>query len=249
MTKKSTTSEVSVRETKDEASVSNFINQAIAQNLPVETMERLFALRKEVKAEAAKEAFVQALGGFQQSCPVIQKTRNVMNKDGRTIRYSFAPIDSIVTQIKAPLKKHNLSYRWEVDTKDGKVTARCIITHALGHSESSSFEVPVDTEGYMTAPQKNASALTFAKRYSLCNALGISTGDEDTDATDVGQKDAKDPRTKVITRLRALGEAAKTAEQYKEAVMRLTKLDLVPENYDEIVTRLEVIISDRHEGN
>lgn|SRR3990167_1916633 len=239
------TKEITV--SKDESSVTNLISQAIAGNVSVETLERLFSLREKVKAEAAKEAFVAALAGFQQDCPIIKKTKDVLNKDGRTVRYSFAPIDSIVTQIKAPLLKHGISYRWEVDTKDGKVTAKAIVTHLLGHSESSSFEVPVDTEGYMTNPQKNASALTFAKRYSLCNALGIATGEEDTDATDAGQKDAKDPRTKIITRLRSLGEKTGTKDEIQEAVKRLTTLDLVKENFDEIVTRLEVVISDRHE--
>lgn len=238
-----------IEPTQQEQSVEGYITQAIAEKLPVETMERLFALRERVKAEAAKEAFVKSMMGFQQDCPVIEKTKDVMNKDGRTVRYKFAPIEAIVTQIKPYVLKHGLSYRWEVDTKDGKVTARAIITHILGHSESSAFEVPVDVEGYMSAPQKNASALTFAKRYSLCNALGIATGDEDTDATDVTQKDPKDPKSKIVFRLRALKEKTATKEQIQEAVTRLAKLELEPENFDEIITRLDVVISDHNESN
>src|SRR3990167_2131118 len=107
---------------------------------------------------------------FQDSCPAIKKTKKVMNKDGRTVRYQYAPLDSIVEQIKAPLKSAELSYRWETSNEKQEITAICTVTHVLGHSESSKFAVPIDTEGYMTAPQKYASALTFAKRYSLCNA-------------------------------------------------------------------------------
>lgn len=247
---KERSTEVAVSPIQENSSVEAIISQAVMANASVETMERLFALRKEVKAETAKEEFVKALGQFQQDCPIIEKTKAVLNKDGRTIRYKFAPIDSIVAQIKAPLDRAKLSYRWQTKTEGKSVTATCIVTHVLGHSESSDFAVDIDQEGYMSGPQKAASALTFAKRYSLCNALGISTGDEDDDATTARKEsDAKSPKTKIITRLRTLGEKTETKEQIEEAVKRLAKLDLVAANFEEIVARLEVVITERHEGN
>lgn len=238
-------------------SVEAIISQAVSGNASVETLERLFALRKEVKAEAAKEEFVQALAKFQEECPVIEKKKAVLNRDGNTVRYKFAPIDSIVEQIKRALAKNGLSYRWTVESTDKGITATCIITHKLGHSESSSFTIPVEEAkmskaGFelMSAPQRHASALTFAKRYSLCNALGIATGDEDDDAVSVKKEsDAKSPKAKIITRLRALGEKTETREQIEEAVKRLAKLDLVDENFSEIVTRLDVVVADRHENS
>ncbi len=66
--------------------------------------------------------------------------------------------------------------------------ATCKITHILGHSETSTFEAPIDKDSYMSAPQQYAAASTFAKRYAFCNALGILTGDEDNDAVGVGSK-------------------------------------------------------------
>lgn len=228
--------------------VASFIQQAIAQNLPVETMEKLFALREKVKAEAAKEAFVQALAQFQINCPVIKKTKKVMNKDGASVRYMFAPIDSIVEQIKKPLGDAGLSYRWETRQEGTKVTAICRVTHVLGHTESSEFTVEVDPEAYMTTPQKSASALTFAKRYSLTNALGISTGDEDTDATDVGkEKGAKSDKAKIMFLLKTLKISAKKKEEIEEVVKEKTQLELVEKNYPEIVTRLEVLVQESHE--
>jgi hypothetical protein len=230
-------------------SVDALISQAVASGASVEVLERLFELHEKVKGSKAKEAFVAAMAKFQSEVPVIKKTKKVMNKDGRTVRYTFAPIESIVEQIKKPLVNNDFSYRWETAQEAGVVKATCIITHTMGHSEQSTFEVGIDTEGFMTAPQKSASALTFAKRYSLCNALGISTGDEDTDATDVGrEKDAKNPKTKLMLRLRALGEKTGTKEEIEEAVKRLTQLPLEDKNLEEIVTRLEVVISDRQDA-
>ncbi len=233
----------------EDKSVDVFISKAIEANLPVETMEKLFALREKARAEQAKEAFVHAMSVFQGKCPVIKKTKKVLNKDGQTVRYMYAPIDSIVEQIKSPLAECGLSYTWNVKNEQGYMTAVVTITHMYGHSESSEFKVPIDTEGYMTAPQKYASALTFAKRYSLCNALGISTGDEDTDATDVGKEaNAKSEKAKIIFLLRSLEYPTKTKEEIVRIVKELTQLDLDPKNYGEIVGRLEILVSERKEN-
>ncbi len=95
-------------ETAASHEVGTFIMQAIQQGTPVEVMERLFALREKVKAEAAKEAFVGAMSAFQAECPVITKDRAVMNKDGRSVRYKYAPLDSIVDQVRLSRQKRPL---------------------------------------------------------------------------------------------------------------------------------------------
>lgn len=230
-------------------SVEDIITKASTAGASVEVLERLFALRKEVKAEAAKEAFVAAISQFQEACPVITKTKTVYNKDGRTVRYQFAPIDSIVSQIKKPLKDAGISYRWETRTEGKSITATCIVTHLQGHAESSEFTVEIDASSFMTAPQQAAAALTFAKRYSLCNVLGISTGDEDDDAiSSKKEKSAKGPKARIIFLLRTLGERHSTKEEVEEAVKRRTGLELIDNNLDEIVTRLEVLVSESHEN-
>lgn len=241
--------EVSVREASGETSVEGFITQAISANVPVETLEKLFALREKVKAEAAKEAYIKSMSIFQSESKIIKKTRKVLNKDG-SVRYTFAPLDSIVEQIQKPLAKAELSYRWETKQSDKGVTAICFVTHVLGHTESSDFTVEIDPSGFMTSPQKSASALTFAKRYSLCNALGISTGDEDDDATTVGkEKTAKSDKAKIMFLLKNLGHKADSKDQIAASVKKLTQLELVEENYEEIVTRLEVLVSEKqHAG-
>src|ERR1700710_2694941 len=90
-------------------SVDTFISQALAANAPVETLERLFALHKEVNAEKARAAFTDALATFQSEAPIIEKTKKVFSKEGK-LRYVFAPIDSIVEQIKKPLASNGFSY-------------------------------------------------------------------------------------------------------------------------------------------
>jgi ERF superfamily len=232
-----------------QSSVDTFISQALAANAPVETLERLFALHRDVQAERARAAFTNSLAEFQENCPIIKKTKKVMNKDGQTVRYVYAPIDAIVEQIKKPLAVAGFSYTFTVKNTEDLITATAKVTHKLGHFETSTFSIPVDKEGYMTAPQKIASALTFAKRYALCNALGISTGDEDTDATDVGKEpDVKSLKSKVIFLLRNLGEKVGTGVEIAVEIERLTGLKLVDANLSQIVEKLEAkVIAKNHE--
>jgi hypothetical protein len=248
MNKQSQTTAVTTPAEREPASVDSFIAQALNANVSIETMEKLFAMKEKHDAAQAKAAFVQALADFQRDCPKITKTKKVMNKDGRTVRYQYAPLDAIIEQAKGALAKHGLSYRWETKNEQGKIKAIAVVTHTLGHSESSDFEVPIDTEGYMTAPQKYASALTFAKRYSLTSVLGISTGEEDTDATDVGkQTNVKSDKSKIMFLLRRLGTETKEKAEIEKAVESRTQLKLVEKNFSEIIGRLEMLVSEKEE--
>ncbi len=230
------------------AQVETFISQAIAANLPVESMERLFALRKEVKAELAKEQFTVALGKFQGECPTIKKTKKVNDKAGK-LRYQYAPLDGIADQIRKSLAKNRLAYSWDVKNIEGHMQVTCKITHVLGHFETSMFEIPVDKEAYMSAPQKYASAQTFAKRYTLINALGISTGDEDQDANDVGKEPTpKSEKSQIVFLLKELKQKTGTAAECSDAVKKLTSLVLEEKNFGQIIDRLEVIVEERHEN-
>src|SRR5262245_59258660 len=109
----------------EQQSVEGLISQAITAKVPVETMEKLLAMRRELKAEFAREQFYRDMAAFQAECPVIKKDRVVMNKGGRGIRYRYAPIDSIVSQTKELILKHGFSYK--IDTITTKETEVCAI--------------------------------------------------------------------------------------------------------------------------
>ena len=227
---------------------STFITMALANNAPIETLEKLFALHEKVKAEKARGEYVVAISQFQADCPMIEKTKKVIGKDGK-LRYQYAPLEAIVNGIKKILAEHKLSYRWEVENIPGFIKATAIITHESGHQESSSFQIPIDNESYMTAPQKYASALTFAKRYSFTNVLGISTGDEDVDATDQHKEpEAKSPKSRIVMLMRLLGvDPNSTLPEFQAAAMDLAQLPLEEKNYSEIIARLTLKVQEMQE--
>lgn len=169
--------------------------QAIDKNLPIESMERLLAMRREMKAEYARDAFFSALSGFQRECPVVEKTKKVLNKKKdnereATTRYTYAPLEDIVDQVKPFLEKWGFSWTVKPSQTDGHVKASCYVHHKDGHEEVTEFEVPLDPDAYMSDPQKAAAALTFARRYAFINAFGIVTKGEDNDA----QRSEDEPR-------------------------------------------------------
>jgi len=164
------------------SSADSLLSQAIAAGASIDTLERLMVLRKEMLAEDAKIAFNKAMSDFQSECPVIQKTKGVKTKDGRTA-YKYAPIESIVAQVKDIIQKHGFRYTTTMELHEEKVKALCRVVHELGHEEVSEMEVPLGTKTQiMSDSQVVAAASTFAKRYAFLNAFGIMTGDEDNDS-------------------------------------------------------------------
>lgn len=166
-----------------ELSLDDHIKLAISKGM-IETVERLLAIRRELKAEWARERFFKALSLFQKNCPIIVKSAavNFESKKGGRVKYNYAPLDVIVAEVKDSLEEYGFSYTITTQQDDHSVTAICNLHHTDGYSESTSFAIPIDQEAFMNAAQKVASALTYAKRYAFCNALGIMTGDIDDDA-------------------------------------------------------------------
>jgi len=158
------------------------IAKAIENNLPIDTMEKLLGMRRELKAEWSKERYFQDLAKFQKICPAIVKTKTIKDKFGKD-RYSYTPLDSIVAQVKDALEETGFSYTIKTRQDQKSVTAICYGHHKDGHTEETEVTVPIDLDAYMNDTQKVGSAITYAKRYAFSNQFGIMTADADDDAT------------------------------------------------------------------
>lgn len=158
------------------------IKQAIDKNLDLDKMERILAMRKELKDEFARDEYFKNLALFQKDCPIIKKKSSVLQKNSTKVRYKYAPIENIIEQVKDILEKYGFSYTFKTKQSNGDFTTICESYHKTGHKEVTEFTVPIDKEAYMSAPQQIASASTFAKRYAFCNAFGIVTESDDDDA-------------------------------------------------------------------
>lgn len=169
---------------QQQASVEKMITQAITSGVPVETMERVLAMRRELKAEYAKEQYDLAMSGFQSECPIIKRVKEGSRTKAGTLAFKYAPLEVIIKEVQSLMRKYSLSYNFKpMKNEQGKITdVRCYATHIDGYSDYS--EMPV-TEGggtsLMTGSQISAASITFAKRYAFCNIFGIVTEEEDNE--------------------------------------------------------------------
>lgn len=204
---------------------------AIDQNLPIESMERLLAMRDKMEAEWAREQFFTALSGFQRECPVIEKGHDVLNKDKKTVRYRYAALEDLAMGAGPTLEKWGLSWTCKPIQHDGNVGAELHLHHKDGHEEVTTFEVPIDPDAYMTDPQKAAAALTFATRYAFKFATGIQTRGEDNDAQD------DDPPRQAIRQPQARKDDAvpvqhevKALSEYEKGLKYLAATEIDPKS-------------------
>lgn len=196
---------------KQEVDIQALISQGLEKGAGIDVMERMFAMAKEMDAIRAKRAFFEALAKFESEILTIEKKKEVKDREGKH-RYWYAPLEDIVCQVKAALEKNGFSYTLKVLQPEGKVTVICEAHHIAGHSENTDVTVTVGEGKFMSINQEVGAAITYAKRYSFCNAFGIMTGDEDTDAAEDENKETK-PAAKTEEKKPAEGEKPLTADQ------------------------------------
>lgn len=161
----------------------------------VEVIERLHAIRREERTAAAKAAFVRAMAAVQSEMRPIVKTytgqhevKTVVTTDGRKKRGLYAPFEAIAAALAPVIAANGIAYRFDRESRDQKEYVICIVSHADGHEQvASRFPAPADTGPGRNAIQAIASGETYAKRYALIDAFGITTADPDDDAEEHGR--------------------------------------------------------------
>jgi len=164
------------------------IAQAIEKGAGIDTVERLVALAKDLREVQAREAWYAAIAEFQRLCPPIFKERV-----GKTASYSYkyASIDDVLGVIQPVMGPLGLSVSWKLRFQPDAAGANCRISHSLGHFEESGevlipIEKSVDGKG-ATPAQRVGIAMTYAQRYALKAAAGVTPTDaEDTDGAETG---------------------------------------------------------------
>lgn len=222
-------------------SIMGVISAAVDKNVPVETIERLVALKYRDEERRAAQAFFTAMAAFQAECPPIKRSGKVDftgQGSGTRVKYTFAELDEIARTVNPILSRHGLSYTWDSTVTGTTLTCVCTVRHIAGHSVPASFVSPIEGTKGMSGPQQVASALTFAKRQSLSSALGLTTTDDDVDGASV--EDAKkitDDQAIVLSDL--IGETGADIA----AVLRFAEVQKISDvraaDYRQIVAMLE----------
>jgi hypothetical protein len=149
----------------------------------VEALEKLVALHERVEANRAAGEFAKAMAEFQQRCPSIPKTSTakIATAGGSSYSYKYAELDQIASVVGPILSDLGVSYSWDSDVVGDVLKCSCTIRHSNGHTVTSTFSCPTDTKAAMSGAQKFGAALTYARRQSLIQVLGLTTCDPDDD--------------------------------------------------------------------
>ncbi len=174
------------------------ISRALDTNAPVETLEKLVALAKDVHGEMARRAWYDAMAEFQRTCRPIKKNETAKIQSARgSYSYSYATLDEITGAVMEAMGPQGLSVSYRISHEADRVIATCRISHSLGHHEESG-PVPIPIEkGEMGAnsAQRIGIATSYAKRYSLLAITGLAPEKDEEAAGEAGPTVAEPRRT------------------------------------------------------
>ena len=125
--------------------------------------------------EGISAAFVRAWSAIQTVAH---------DRSNEHFKAKYTTYDAIIGAIRPLLAAEGLAFaQLPVNTYDdeGKADTRAVLTQTLYHKSGETIDmgtiaVPVKKTG---DPQAFGSAMTYAKRYGICAAFGIPTGDDD----------------------------------------------------------------------
>lgn len=120
----------------------------------------------------------KGLAEFQADMPAISKshTAKIPTKSGKEYSYSYADLADTVAAAAPKLAAHGLSVSQMPEWVDGLDVLTTRVMHASGQWVESTMRLFLADE----TPQAHGSAITYARRYAYCAALGI-VADEDDD--------------------------------------------------------------------
>ena len=198
------------------------IEVAIQQNADVDRLEKLWELQQKYEQAEARKAYVAAMADFRERCPTITKDSTVdyTSAKGRT-NYKHASLSGTLSQIQKLESECGLSHSWRTNQKNSDVEVTCVITHKLGHSESTTLTGTPDASGGKNSIQAIGSSVTYFQRYTLFALLGLASSEDDID----GNTDALD-----LNEVISLFEVAETLAKLDSLANHAAKLPNADKN-------------------
>ena len=135
-------------------------------------VEKMMDLQERHEKNQAKKAYVLAITEFSDRCPDIIKSKKGHNS-------SYAPLSTILDEIRPLLKECGLSHSWRTSQSGSATTVTCRITHTMGHSEETALTAEPDDSGSKNSIQAVGSTVSYLQRYTLKSLLGLAESDDD----------------------------------------------------------------------
>ena len=122
-----------------------------------------------------------ALAALQADLPQVRKgeTAKVQTKQGREYSYSYANLADCTRAIMPLLAKFGLSFSAKPTLVDGRFSLVYVLRHTSGECDEGEYPLP---DPARAGAQEVGSAVTYARRYTLCAVTGLAPDGDDDDA-------------------------------------------------------------------
>ncbi|WP_455480180.1 ERF family protein [Bartonella sp. B23] len=178
--------------------LNKILDKALANDVDLDRLERLLALRDKEIERHNYENFVSDLSAMQIEYQNISKnTKNTHTNS------TCATLDQYIDAVKDTLSKYRFALFSHIkDQTHDHIIIEMTLTHPSGNKISTHGRFPIDVKGCKSNIQSIGSTITYARRYLLGMLLNVASAEEDTDGnpTEIS-KLASSERLKEINRL------------------------------------------------
>ena len=151
------------------------------RDFPIETVERLFVLDKEIRAEAARREFFEAFNAAQKDMTPVRK----LATNTHTVS-KFARLEDVTRMLDPIILAHGFSRSLSSTDSPTPDHLRFVLVlrHIGGHEERHHLDAPNDSvgmkgSGNKTALHGMASSYTYCERHLLCKVFGVQVVSDD----------------------------------------------------------------------
>ena len=171
------------------ALIARLIDRGQITTESVGVAKELFALDREMRKDRAEQEFAGAFSGLQKALKTFRATKVVPDKQGNT-KYTYLPYEEIMGVVQPLADQFGFSISFSTDFQDARIIQTCTLQHIAGHHRDYKAFVRAGAGPHgATETQADGAAMTYAKRYALCNALNIVV-ERDTDGADARNEGA-----------------------------------------------------------
>jgi len=204
-------------------------------------------LQERWEANEAKKQYNFAVAEFKANAPTVRK-----DLDNKQFGSKYASKGNLLNTVNPVLSKYGLNARFDLDQTDGiKIT--CILTHAAGHSESTSFSAPPDKSGSKNPIQEIKSTITYGQIITFEAITGITSGEADINDDGNSYKQAESITEDQCKKIHALVTdndlGSDRLDKLIKSCYRIDDLaDLPAAQYKSIISKINTAIEAKRES-
>ena len=162
------------------AVISMFERMARDPSVPMDRIERVMDMMRQMRVDQAQEDYNEAMAATQRDLTPV--ARDSFNPQTRSKYASYHAIDKAIRPVYT---KHGLgvSFDEDRDAPEGFIRVLAFVSKGR-HTKTFHYDSPIVTQGLagktmMTLTHARSSAVTYAKRYLVGMIFNLSTGEDD----------------------------------------------------------------------